>query len=189
MEAIKTINYQDHVIKIFFDENYDSDFLNEADDIFLVYYHRSFWVTRKGFENEPSEDEFAELQKEYYFIPVYAYIHSGVSLSLGTSNYPFNCRFDTSLCGGIFIKKDSEYFQDNEIRIKAAQAVIDEYNNVLSGQVFGYEITYNDDFVDSCWGFIGYYEKSGIIDECKSLIDCKIKRNPEKYYKTLEIVF
>jgi hypothetical protein len=163
--------------------------LNEQDEIFLLYYHRDFWVTRKGFEKQPSTAAIADMLNDYYFIPVYAYIHSGVALSLNNNSYPFNCQWDTSMCGGIFISKNCSDFNTEESRSNAAQAMIQEWNDVLSGNVYGYRIMRNDEELDACWGFIGDHETSGIITECEGIIDAEIERNAEKYGKQLELSF
>jgi hypothetical protein len=94
MNTVKTIDYRNFKINIVQDEDYDSDMLNEDDSIFLLYYHRQFNVTIKGYEKEMSYSELNEMMKDYFFIPVYAYIHSGVALSLGDSTYPFNCSWN-----------------------------------------------------------------------------------------------
>jgi len=187
MNIVHTTDFRGFKINIIQDENYDSDMLNEDDSIFLLYYHRDFWVTRKGFEQRPSAEMLNDWMKDYYFFPVYAYIHSGVALSLGNNAYPFTCPFDTSMCGGILIKKDDTDFDTEEKRLKAAQATIQEWNDVLSGNVYGYQIMRNDEEIDTCWGFIGYYETSGIISECQSIVDNEIQRNAEKYAKQLEL--
>jgi hypothetical protein len=185
MEPIKIIDYRQFKIDIVWNEYFNTDNLNDDDDIFLLYYHRQFWVTKKGYEKSPTNEEIKNWAKEFYYIPVYAYIHSGVSLSLGNENYPFDCKWDTSNCGCILIKKDGS--DSKEKRQKAAQALIDEWNDVLSGQVYGYEVYFNDELIDSCWGFIGDYEKSGIIEEAQGIVDNMIKNNQQKYAKQLQL--
>jgi hypothetical protein len=186
MNILKTINYRKFKINIIQDELYNSEMLNEDDDIFLLYYHRDFWVTKKGFEKQPSKEMLNDWLTDYHFIPVYAYIHSGVALSLGNSKYPFNDQWDVSCCGCILIDKKCSDFEIKENRDKAAQAMIDEWNSVLSGEVYGYQIYSNDEEIDSCWGYVGNYEKSGIIEETKSIVDYEINRNAEKYAVQLE---
>jgi len=189
MNTVETIDYRNFKINIIQDENYSTDMLNEDDSIFMLYNHRSFYVTKKGYNNELSQAALADMMEDFYFYPVYAYIHSGVALSLGNSEYPFNCRWDTSMCGGIFISKTDSDFDTKEKRKKYAEGMIEEWNNVLSGNVYGYKVMKNDEEIDSCWGYVGDYETSGIIDEAKYVIDCEIKRNAEKYGVQLELTF
>jgi hypothetical protein len=88
---------------------------------------------------------------------------------------------------GIFIKKTNTDFDTKEKRDNAAQAMIKEWNDVLSGNVYGYQVMRNDEEIDSCWGFVGDYESSGIIDEAKYVVDVEISRNAEKYCVQLEL--
>jgi hypothetical protein len=189
MNTVETIDYRNFRINIVQDENYSSDMLNEDDSIFLLYYHRDFWVTRKGYEKELTNAALADMMKDYFFIPVYAYIHSGVALSLGNTTYPFDCRWDTSMCGGIFILKSDTDFNTVKKRNKYAEGMIKEWNDVLSGNVYGYQVMSNDEEIDSCWGFVGDYETSGIVDEAKGIVDAEISRNAEKYGVQLELTF
>ena len=65
--------------------------------------------------------------------------------------------------------------------------MIDEYNDVLSGNVYGYQVTFNDEVTDSCWGFVGDIDKSGIIDEAKGIIDYNVEHNKEKFAEQLTL--
>jgi hypothetical protein len=184
MEAVKTIQYKNHIINIFQDEFYNSDsMLGEDEEVFLLYYHRDFYLTRKKFPEPKSAETIKEWANDYHMFTVYAYIHSGVALSLSDEVYPFNDRWDVSNCGFAMIKKDSGIDKPRE----AAQSLIDEYNDILSGNVYGYQVTFNDEITDSCWGFVGSIEKSGIIDEAKGIIDYTVEHNKEKFAEQLTL--
>jgi hypothetical protein len=189
METVKTINYRDHLIGIFQEEDYDFliDDMKEDDDIFLVYYHRDFTIEKNGFNRSMFEDhqELHEIKKQYFLYPVYAYIHSGVSLSLSNSNYPYTCRWDTSFAGYVLIKRNE--FKSKKQRDAAADGLIETWNYLLSGEVYGFNISFNDEMVDSCCGFIGDIDESGIIEECQSIIDHHVKNNKEKYAMQLAL--
>lgn len=146
------------VLTIWQDENGDSpnDWGNE--DIFLVYDHHQFNVEREGFE---PRDIYTYLQQcdscdtidlrndeydKYWIFVVHAYIHSGVSLSLGNSSYPFNCRFDTSTTGFILVEKDITQEGKAPVLITEpeakcyAEGLIETWNTYLSGKVYGFTI-------------------------------------------------
>lgn len=113
------------------------EFASSPDDwldvgLFLVYNHRSFSVDREGFDpkniyNNPEE------YSDFYIFPVEAYIHSGVRLSLfsGTKT----CRWDSSLSGYVVADKN-EFTEDTAV--EAAESLIEDWNNYLSGDVYGY---------------------------------------------------
>ena len=88
-----------------------------------------------------------------------------------------------SNCGYVLIKKDSGIDKPRE----AAQSLIDEYNDVLSGNVYGYQIMFKDEIIESCWGFVGNIDKSGIIDEAKGIIDYTVEQNKEKFATQLAL--
>ena len=106
------------------------------EDCFIVYDHKSFTVEVEGIEPDDiythlkckeqveyynSLTELHETQSEdrdscltgmnedfdnYNIYPLFAYIHSSVSLSLGNTSYPFNCKWDTSMKGFLVTTKD-----------------------------------------------------------------------------------
>lgn len=123
------------------------------EDMFLVYEHRDFTIRRKGFEPrdifEYLEDCHEQVDNnkydDYYIFLVYAYIHSGVSLSLGNDKYPFNDRFDVSTTGYILIKKNPKgdafdiIVTEKEAK-ELAEGLIETWNQYLSGNIWGFKI-------------------------------------------------
>lgn len=104
--------------------------------------------------------------------PLYAYIHSGITLSTSS----FNDYFDSGLVGFVYVVKSEilkQGFLSNEWREKA-QEIIDEeislYDKYLQGDVYGYRLfeQYSNDWVeiDSCWGFFGDdINTNGMLDQ------------------------
>jgi len=110
-----------------------------------------------------------EMQAQWAVFIVRAYIHSGVSLalegSLDHARMP-DQQWDVSRCGVVLIDKlkwhgdlppgaeapveDAKYWRD------IAEAHIKEWNQYLSGEVYGYAVKDGEsNEVDSCWGFYG----------------------------------
>jgi hypothetical protein len=191
MKAVAEYKIKDknEILKIYQDDDAESpnDWGNE--EVFLVYEHRQFQVNREGFEPKDIHNhQYANIDGEdyepkynnYYIFTVYAYIHSGVSLSLGHNGD----RWDTSSTGFILVKKDCEFYDNNiqegkeiqpkeEIAKVYAQNLIKNWNTYLEGNVYGFklltnrpykkeyqdnfttseEIFYDEDEIDSCWGF------------------------------------
>jgi hypothetical protein len=183
MEAVKTIQYKKHIINIIQDEDYNITSDDGDNDLFLLYYHRDFYITRKGFSEPKTMEDIKAWRKNYHLFTVYAYIHTGVALSLSNEVYPFDDQWDVSNCGFVMIKKGSGIRNHR----KAAQALIEEYNDILSGNVYGYQITFNGNYINSCWGFVGDIDKSGIIDEAKSIVDYEVTKNPIKFAEQLAL--
>ena len=91
-------------------------------------------------------------------LPVYAYVHSGATISTS----PFSCPWDSGQSGFVYCRaSDAEdnfagnpHFRADALRVLTGEvATFDQY---LRGDVYGYTITDRDgDVVDSCWGFYG----------------------------------
>ena len=127
------------------------------EDIFLVYDHRLFTIRREGFEPRDifehvkalhtgkNKDRIEPLYEEYFIFNVYAYIHSGISLSLNNNSYPFSDRFDVSTTGYILIEKNQvtqgEKDEESEKDAKEyAEGLIETWNQYLSGDVWGFKV-------------------------------------------------
>lgn len=91
-------------------------------------------------------------------LPVYAYIHGGVTISTGA----FSCPWDSGQCGFVYCKaSDAEdewagdpHFRANAIRVLSGE--VKTFDQYLRGDIYGYVIEGKDgDVVDSCWGFYG----------------------------------
>ena len=190
MEKFKSIEYHGHTIDIYPDEFNESPDDWGDDERFLVYDHRNFTITRDGFDPKEIFDHIQKKQKAmykgYFIFTVYAYIHSGVSLSLGRDIKPFTDRWDVSSSGFILIKKAKGTYT-REKSIKDAHSLLNLWNNYLSGNVWGFIIeSIKDD--NSVWGYYGEPEKSGLLDEAKSCIDDHIKEKVEEHNQYLKSV-
>lgn len=180
METIKTIQYKGEEIEIYYDENFSSDFMNDL-DAFIVYDHRSFFVEKEGFNPEDIFEEHQKGKKIYdghWFFPLFAYIHSGVSLSLSRCTDPL----DTSFKGFVLVKREKGWSYHREKAFEIASSIIKTWNQYLGGEVYGYIA--GD---DSCWGYIGEEGMEQMIEEAKSIIDYKIKVKREAYFKKLKV--
>lgn len=198
-ETIYEENKLGYTIKIYPD--YDTD-QNPNDwgntDVFLVAFHRDFTVERDGYgvevcraladkkyaEKDSYEYERArEIEKEYHVFGLEAYIHSGVSLSLSNEgNYP-DRRWDVSQLGLVFVSKKN----CTRFRKKAhgyAEDLLEKWNAVLSGSVYGFVVEKDGEHVDSCWGFIekGWnIEDSYVLAEARSVVEHEYKRALTKH--------
>lgn len=109
---------------------------------------------------------------DYWFFPVYGYVHSGVVLSLK----PFSCPWDSGMAGYVAVKRPS---RGGEWRTRKAflaylEACIKTFNDYLAGDCYGYEVveTDTDTVVDSCWGYIGFdHTASGLYEAGKAACD------------------
>lgn len=172
----ETIEYRGIEIEIIHDEYADSPDAWGNEDAFVVYDHRSFTVKRKGFDPEDIFEHMQETKRPlydgYWYFPLFAYIHGGVSLSVSRSGWPFTCGFDTSFKGFVMVKRQKGWTWTRDKAMKVAESIAEEWNDYLSGNVYGYNVETTG---DSCWGYYGDWDKSGCLDEAKYCIDHYLK--------------
>lgn len=184
----ETIKYKGFTIKVSYDEYYNETPNDWSfDENFLIYNHRQFFVEVKGFDPEEIFEHIQETKKYfyegYYVFPVYAYIHSGVSLSLGRSSYPFTDSWDTSFSGFYLVKRMKGTYSKNQA-FKIAQNMIKVWNEILGGEVYGYV---TEETEDGCTGFIGEEGYKQMIEEAKEEIDYYIKKQIKKHCDKLKV--
>ena len=101
--------------------------------------------------------------QEYYLFNLYAYIHSGVSLSLERIGQ-YADRFDSSHVGYILVHKSTS--DDYDEIIKAANQTVNEWNQYLNGSVWMFETKF-----DCCGGYYGTQGYKDAITDAKLGID------------------
>jgi hypothetical protein len=118
------------------------------ENLFLVTTsNRYFTVQRKGFGVEACRTTAVE--RDFHVLPLFAYIHSGVALSLA----PFSDPWDSGQIGFVLVAKRKGFRNI----LKAARELVEEWNMYLSGDVWHYRVLDSQgDHVDSCSGFYGF---------------------------------
>jgi len=128
----------------------------------LIASNRHAFGTHNFTSGEACDAHLASLKKgsRIYAAPVFAYIHSGIALSLS----PFSCPWDSGMIGWITVDMAALELGVDEAK-QEAQRLIDDMNEYLSNEAYGWIIENEDgEHIDSCWGYSGDPEDSG----CKS---------------------
>ena len=151
-------------------------------------------------------DSYAEYN-DYWIFPVDAYIHSGVHISLAnTKDYP-DRRWDVSTSGYILVERETwnnfddaveaaeglikewNYYLSGEVygfiieKPNTIYSITKEkfdklkFENDLATLESEFDIEDEWEEVDSCWGYYGEPEESGLLDEARSVIDYKTRNN------------
>ena len=118
----------------------------------MVCFHRRYNIGDK--HRYSGIDELLEELEggDYLYRPIYMFDHSGVTIR----TTPFSCPWDSGLLGYIFVKKGEEGLTDEQLT-SCLESEVKEYDDYLTGEVYGYTVTDEyGDVVDSCWGFYGY---------------------------------
>jgi len=170
-------------------------------------------LDRDGEETEYSQQRLHELGVEFFekFAghTVYKYEHGSIGLSTSNSQYPFNCRWDGGQAGYIYCSLENAkknwmlegdsvtwetemedwYEKGSMITLRTAtervlDGEVEVFGQYLNGEVYGYTVVDSDgEELDSCWGYYGDVETSGLMDEAKSIIDHRIDERKKEYEK------
>jgi len=151
--------------------------------IFVCRSHNRYSLPQevKGFrfEDFDSIEEAIDCLKEdhgaIHIYPVWMYEHSMVAYSMGERKWPFDCPWDSSMCGVVFTtEKQMDYLgvtDRSEDRIKKWLASeIEEYSDWASGDVYYYTVGCPDGESDSLSGLIGY---KYACEAAQEALDCE----------------
>lgn len=105
-------------------------------------------------------------RKGFYFLPLAVYEHSGITMWVGSKwGAPCDAEWDASDVGFIYTTKERiqecNKFDDwKKLADEWMRAEVEEYDNYLKGDVYGYWLdrydALNDEWnedIESCWGF------------------------------------
>lgn len=141
------------------------------DALLLVNYHRDFHVTHDNIIQESDVRSWFEGSKipqvkTYWIFPLGMYSHSGVCLKLGNARFTGDSGgWDSSMVGIVLASKKEWHFQKKAEQ--AALCYVEEWNNYLSGNVWGFITDVFDAKTkarieaecDSCWGYNGRFSE------------------------------
>lgn len=164
-EPVETCEHHGVPVAIY----YDAD-VNPREDYTpgctIVAWHRRRNIGDKGFNYHDlphfgTIDELAEwLREEHgalHIRPLYAYEHSGITISLGAFRDPW----DSGQVGLVFVTQ--QHLDDTGGEPDALmEADVKEWDAYLRGEVYGYVVDEGGPHEESCWGFVGD------IARCKS---------------------
>ena len=146
------------------DDSPDSPSEWRDNGLFLINYHRGFWVENREIISKEDliswyRGETIPQAKDYHIFVLSALIHSGVWLSLNYSFPEDSGGWDTSHVGAVLASKKE--WQSKQSAYKAAQGLVATWNQYLSGDVYGIVVErYNKNKQqindDAAWGFYGY---------------------------------
>lgn len=134
-------------------------------------------------------------RKATVLLPLYLYDHSGISMRAGGPIYRQSPKdeavrssgrfmgddagWDTSMVGFIYTTKEriAELGAPADSIVRQLKGEIDEYDDFLTGNVYGYVIEDGEgEVIDSCWGFFPDHDAKGMpwdgcLEEARSVVD------------------
>ena len=106
--------------------------------------------------------------KDYWFFPIYAYIHSGMAVS----TTPFSCKWDSGVLGHVAVKRPSKggIFKTRNAFMKHLTVMTDILNSYIQGDCYAIVIEKDDVPTDYLCGFIGDHKTSGLLEEAANMV-------------------
>ena len=179
MNAIETVEYKDHTINIYPDE--DPDDPRNWDNLgTMACFHRRYSLG-DGHSYSIEEAKELEASPDVVSLPLYLYDHSGLRMKVGSFQGLLSqghAEFDSGCVGFIYVTKEriKEEYSVKKISKKTMvkalsvlEAEVKTYDEYLSGNVLGYVVERGGEELDSCWGFYGGLEY--ILKEARAVVD------------------
>jgi hypothetical protein len=174
MYEVESEEVNGYTVRVVLDET-DGDSPRDWDNLGTIVYTSTRYVLG-DVQCTPEEIDEVVNDPEVVYLPVYAYIHSGVRLSTG----PFRCPWDSGQCGIIYVSYEDirKEYGVKRVTKKLRERVsgylegeVKTFDRYLSGQVYGFEIEdiETGDVVESCYGFYG--EPSEVLEEAKGIAE------------------
>lgn len=142
----------------------DEDPINPVEDDFnfgtMICNHNRYKLGNEQFsinDYENWDDLAKHLRKERgaaIVLPLGLYEHSGITMYVGSSHDSW----DGGQVGFIYATREqvaNEFNDDMEAAEKCLRGEVENYDQYLTGDVYGYIVTYPDGTEDSCWNFFG----------------------------------
>ena len=160
----------------------------------MVCFHKNYWLGDKhdyrvgdysGWEDMLKGIEEKE-GKIAVALPLYLMDHSGLSMSTGSGIFRAvdSVGWDWGQVGWTYVTEEKalEEFKGYEENVRRClESEVELYDQYLRGEVYGFKVLDDKgEHVDSCWGFYGDPEKSGLMAEARGVIDYQVKEEKEK---------
>lgn len=116
----------------------------------------------------------------YIGLPVFAYVHSGVTIRTGQS---FPCPWDSGRSGFVYVDRADALaeFKDEESVLNCLRSEVETCNAYLSGEVFGWIVLDVDgEELESCWGFYGAREHEYMMSEIHATVSFFLTKSEEE---------
>lgn len=171
----KILVAQNNSLKAFIepDEDAISPFDNDDRGIFLMADHRQCYIIPTGYKRGFDREQVCEDMKEtHHVFGLEAYIHGGVALALsGQGDFP-DRQWDVSQLGAVFVSKE-EWPEIEEARL-AAEALVEEWNTYLSGDVWCVSVQNGED--ENVETLCGVYKQAEAEKEARQMLANAVKQ-------------
>lgn len=144
---VETIQHKGCTIRVMYDEHGENPFTSWDGEGMIIFHPRADYTCN-------TEVSYEKAKENKYCIPLDAYIHSGIALSI--SGEGMNCQWDTSTHIAMWIPSKYCDVTTKKQAEKIARQNCLLFNQWCNGEVFGYIVEDSQgNQIDSCWGYYG----------------------------------
>lgn len=142
--------------------------------------------------------ELAAASGKFVWQPISIYDHSGLSIWLGGTAGHVDARWDCSTVGFAYVEEctaeknripDDKYKTWQEWANHIMEAEMKVYDNYVSGECYGWT-AYDEDenYVDSCGGYLGCDNIEEMFKDARGEIDAEIEHREKKYREHISAI-
>lgn len=204
MKSLQSEAYKGYTINVYQDEC-DCNPRTEWDNFgHMVCFHKQYNLGDKTSLTSDMFNSWGELEKYLYeeeqaaiVITLYMIDHSGISIRAGRDFSDCDPgSWDSGAIGFIYcskedIRKDWNIKHVTKTYLEMARDIlfseVKTYNDYLTGNVYGYVVTDREgEEIDSCCGYFGDPEKSGLLESARAAIDYHIQDCRKKHFEQVK---
>ena len=155
-----------YTVQIVRDDDAHSPDDNVDTSLFLAYSTRNVAAGRKGYARDGADHVTG-----YHVFTLGIYEGPYTILTLGAEVAPRGDDDDDDDAdrGPGYVYVSRAEWPDAGDAARAAEAIVNEWNGYLSGDVYGYRVKDPSGYtVDSCWGYTGDPDESGAVDDARA---------------------
>jgi hypothetical protein len=174
MDSIRKFTHKGYTVEIHQDET-PPDPRTDMDNLgSMIAFHRNYTIGDKHTFKDGAEVMAHIKATKAVWLPVYLFDHSGLTVR----TTPFSCPWDSGQVGVIFaerekvLKEFSRRALTRALRAKVEaelRSEVETYDQMLTGEVYGYVVKKDGKTEESCWGFYG--DMKYCIDEAKGVAE------------------
>lgn len=156
----------------------------------MIHWHPNYILGEKQYNRRDFSGPMGSLEAELgskiktaIYLPVYLYDHSGITIN----TTGFSCPWDSGQVGWIYVTRETLKKEglnnrtDEEIKdmLRGEIHTLDQY---ITGEVYSFYCSDpdTDECIDSCCGFYGDPEESGLMEEAKGAIDYYLEQKAKR---------
>ncbi len=175
MNEVLTAKTEKHLLTVWYD---DSKYMYDEiwNEVSFISNHNDY--DDKGPNSHLRIEELidGDIPEGLEIVPIRAYIHSGIALSIAGDKYQFDCPFDSGMFGFLVFNK-GEFGSKN----RGLEGFVRSWAALLNGEVYGFTLESissckccsqsTNETIDCIGGFYSYIDYSDMIDAMLEYVD------------------